>query len=180
MVTQSSDRDRIATLLAAYGSDVSRWPADGRAALDDLPPEARTVLLREDAALDQLIAIAAQGAANTPPPDDVMARILAATPRQDTATPSNQDSGQVVELRTVRVADANTLTASGRRTRDWAAAAALMAASLVLGILVGSTDRGQIVAQSVGELAGISLATSSVRMTALDEALQSQDDEDIL
>jgi len=180
MVTHSSDQDRITALLAAYGSDPLRWPADGRAALDALPPEARTALLREDAALDQLIAIAAQSAANTPPPDDVMARILAATPLQETATPNRQDSGQVVELRTARAADANKPIASGRRTRDWAAAAALMAASLVLGILVGSTDRGQIVAQSVGELAGISLTTSSVRMTALDEALQSQDDEDIL
>ena len=56
----------------------------------------------------------------------------------------------------------------------------LSAASLVLGIFVGSTDQGRVAAQSVGVVAGISLSTTSVQMTALDEALQTQDDEELL
>ena len=33
MVNKQSGQDRIADLLAAYGADVTRWPADGQAAI---------------------------------------------------------------------------------------------------------------------------------------------------
>lgn len=180
MVPRNSDQDRIATLLAAYGSDLSRWPPDGRAAVAALPADERAALLREDWALDRLIVDAAEAGDQSPPSDDLIARILAAAPAQEIAEPRNQSSGEVVALRVAKSADPAVSTVGGRPVRDWVAAAALMAASLALGIFVGSTDRGQIVTQSVGDLAGVSLSASSVQMTALDEALQSQDDEDIL
>ncbi|MGI9477093.1 MAG: hypothetical protein ACR2PI_10335 [Hyphomicrobiaceae bacterium] len=180
MVTHNSDQDRFATLLAAYGSDFSRWPADSRSAFEALSREERAALLREDAAFDQLIGDAARAAATTAPPEDLMARILAAAPAVQEEVPHAQPSSQVIELRRkASVADDPTPT-TGRQTRDWVAAAALMAASLALGIFVGSTDRGQIVTQGVGDLAGVSLSAPSVQTTALDEALQTTDDEDIL
>ena len=47
MADQPTGNDRIAALLAAYGSDVTRWPAEGQAALDALSPaERRRVVAR--------------------------------------------------------------------------------------------------------------------------------------
>lgn len=180
MVSKQSGHDRIADLLAAYGSDVSRWPADGRAAIAALSPSERAARLREDEALDQLLASAAQAASDAPPSDALMTRILAAAPARAAHASAEPSGGKVVELATV-VTDGKTRShLTAHRNRDWAAVAALLAASLVLGLFVGSTDRGRDAAQRVGELAGINISAASVQMTALDEALQNQDDEDIL
>ncbi len=187
MVDKPTGNDRIDVLLAAYGSDVARWPAEDQAALDALSPAARRALLRDDAAMDALLADAATTAANAPTPDALMARILAAVPDRAAAA-SGEDSnaaleplqtGDVVELHPVTRRRAETAPAV-RRDRERAAVGALLAASLVLGIFVGSTEQGRDAAQSVGEVAGLSLSTTSVQMTALDEALQTQDDEELL
>lgn len=175
MVNKPSGQDRIADLLDAYGSDVSRWPADGRAALEALSPHERAERLAADAALDQLLDEVGEAASSAPPPQDLMARILAAAPAREAAAP-----GEVVALRPASPqADAR----PGRKrapTRDWPAVAALLAACLVLGIFVGSTERGQVAAQSVGELVGLGISDTSMQLTALDDEFQLQDDEDIL
>lgn len=179
MVNRPSGKDRIADLLDAYGSDVSRWPADGRAALELLSPQERAERLGPDAALDQLLKGASEAASSAPPPEQLMARILAAAPARDAG-----DTGEVVELRAptpqADAARAVTRPQKQAQKRDWPAVAALLAACLVLGIFVGSTERGQVAAQSVGELVGLTIADASVQLTALDDDLQLQDDEDIL
>lgn len=179
MVTQKTGNDRLTDLLAAYGSDISRWPADGRAAFQSLPPQERSELMRDDAALDRLLQHAAQAAAEAAPPDDLMARIVAAAPDRDPA-PDREQGARIVSLRQPDPATVEADVRPARAGRDWAAAAALMAASLVLGVFVGSTDSGQVAARSLGAVAGFEIASSSLHTTVLDEALQSQDDEDIL
>jgi hypothetical protein len=66
------------------------------------------------------------------------------------------------------------------QARERAAIAALLAASLVLGIYFGSTDMGRVSTVLVGDLAGISVTAPDVQTSALDEALQLNDDEGIL
>lgn len=191
MVNKPSGGDRIADLLDAYGSDVSRWPAEGRAALEALSPEARAERLGTDAALDQLLKGASEAASAAPAPEDLMARILAAAPAREAT-----GSGEVVELRPglpqadaaqgrggpVTSADQQSQKRAEKRAekRDWPAVAALLAACLVLGIFVGSTERGQVAAQNVAALVGLGVSDGTVQMTALDDDFQFQDDEDIL
>lgn len=187
MVDKPTESDRIADLLAAYGSDVTRWPADGQAAMATLSPAERDAMLRDDAAFDALLANAAASSSNAPAPDALMARILAAVPDRaaieqsgaSSAMPEEPEMGEVVELQSAARRRTET-TSPMLRNREWGAVGALLAASLVLGIFVGSTDQGREAARSVGEVAGIGLSTTSVQMTALDEALQTQDDEDFL
>ncbi|MFT5507014.1 MAG: hypothetical protein ACI89J_000078 [Hyphomicrobiaceae bacterium] len=181
MSTKPNHSDRIADLLAAYGSDLSRWPEDGRQAMAALSPEERAARLREDLAFDQVIAGAVQIAAKAPVSDALMARILSATTTEAERPSSYRDDSTVVDLRPV--ASSNDIDANhhpANRKRDWTAAAALMAASLVLGIFVGSTESGQSTAISIGDFAGFNVSSSAVQLTALDEALPAQDDEDIL
>ena len=54
-----------------------------------------------------------------------------------------------------------------------------MAASLVLGLYLGTTTQFESTVRGVGDFAGVNL-TSTVQTSALDEALMLNDDEDIL
>ena len=183
MVDKPGQQDRIADLLAAYGSDVSRWPADGQAAMAALSPEVRAALLRDDAALDALFVKAATTVADAPAPDDLMVRILAAVPAGEGAAPGAPGptrSEKVIDLRPAATIGAVAGGQVARQNLERAAVGALLAASLVLGLFVGTIDRVRETAYSVSEIAGISLTASAVQMTALDEALQTQDDEEFL
>ncbi|MBU2532237.1 MAG: hypothetical protein KKB37_05825, partial [Alphaproteobacteria bacterium] len=87
--------DRIATLLAAYGGDPARWPADGRALLGELGDEERETLLRADQVFDSLLGKAAGHASRSPAPEALMARIMATVPAADC---SSMGGGTVVAL----------------------------------------------------------------------------------
>lgn len=115
-----ADRQRLATLLAAYGADPARWPAADRERLarhlEDAGPD-----VAEARAMDSALAASADP---TPPPqarDRLMARVQA-MPR---ATPAASPAA-VIPL-------------TPRRSRMAAAPAWLaLAASLALGFWIGS------------------------------------------
>ncbi len=75
------DRERFEHLLAAYGADFSRWPAEERAAAAVFAAESASTVsasIDEAAALDRALAAAAVDA----PSAGLTARVLAATPKR--------------------------------------------------------------------------------------------------
>ena len=175
----ANDSERAANLLDAYGADVDRWPAVEREWWSELTPEIRNALAREDRAFDQLLSMARATTDDTAPSDDLMARIMTAASDDQTevAQPAHQRPNPVVQFEP-RATAAPEPTNEFRR--EWSAAAALLAASLLLGIFVGRMEQVQSTAARMGELAGLSIAPPPVQTSALDEAWQTQDDEEIL
>jgi hypothetical protein len=194
MVIDIKDHARIRQLLAAYGSDVARWPAAERARVQHLTEKQRKELMRADAALDRLLAKASDAADAAPAPDALMNRILASAPSE--APGSAAQAGRVVPFEPRRAqSHSPTEQAPGGSTgelfarpsrraspirRDSVATAALLAASLVLGLFVGSMDRIQTQVLRIGDLAGVTAPVASSQLTVLDEALRPQDDEELL
>jgi hypothetical protein len=177
---------RYADLLAAYGSDVSRWPEGAREEFRAMPPEVspnelQTERLLEYRALDRLLHNAARKAAAVPPAEVLVARIASAATQQQEGNraPSGEQSDVVAIERVGRTRPSKTAPTNIQQRR-WAAAAALMAASLVLGIFLGSQETVQSTAERMGILAGLNIGTQTIQTSALDDALQIQDDEELL
>lgn len=181
MKTNEKGSERIAELLAAYGSDVTRWPEEGRMLIGRLSSQERAEMLREDRALDTLISSSARTSNTTPAPEALIARIMeAAAARSATPVATKEGKSKIVALRPASIDHEVEQQQQRSPSHDWAAAAALLAASLVVGIFIGSTDLGRSTAAMLGDFAGFDVSTSTLQTTALDEALQAQDDEDLL
>ncbi len=168
--------ERIEELLAAYGADTDRWPAGEREVLDGLEPAERARLLAPEQALDRLIANAREMAAAGAPRDDLISAIMERA-ADSGARETNAPDGNVVNMS--RRAIGSTTPAHQPSRRDWTAAAALLAASLVLGLLVGSSERMQSTVLGIGDLAGITTSAPATQLSALDEVFL-QPEEDIL
>lgn len=164
-------KERIADLLAAYGSDLDRWPIELRSEIDRIDPNERDALMREHRAFDRLLSRAATETDAAVPSEALMARIMAAR------TNETIEREPIAAARTAAVQDKVVILR--RPTRDVLAAASLMAASLVVGFFVGSTDLGRTTTAKIGEMAGLNAASASVQTTLLDDALQLHDDEDL-
>jgi len=180
LASESKDHDRIADLVAAFGSDLNRWPAEERRKIEALTPVERAELFRNDRAFGQLLRDVAVATDAAPPSDDLMARILsAASLEREIEKEALVDLGAAPEA-----APEHSPSIRYWRERsfptDVLAAASLLAASLVLGLFVGTTDVGRTTASGISELAGFSQGMTSVQTSALDDALHFQDDEDIL
>lgn len=182
MTTKERGSERFVELVAAYGSDITRWPEAGRSMIERLPPEERAELLRDDQALDMLIARAAEAADNAKASDALMARIMAATAStKANPDPNTEAASKIVALRPASIERGPRQEDQSRaQRREWITAAALLAASLVVGIFIGSTDLGRSTAATLGDFAGFDVSASPMQTTALDEVLQAQDDEDLL
>jgi len=134
----------FAALIDAYGGDPKRWPAERRAAMERLLGEdAGARRLQEEAsALDRVLAAAPQVPASREP--GLADRIVRAASAGTGAMPGEGPSGA-----TARTADVIDLDAR-RRQKGVAAApaafsrgrqvAAALAASLVLGMVIGASD----------------------------------------
>jgi hypothetical protein len=141
-------------LIEVYGAERTRWPLGARAgaaALLAADAEARRVLA-EAAALD---AVLARGVADIAPDATVSsalaARIVAAAAKAPRLAAISEPSGP--------------LRVSGRpvskdaRTDIWRAAAVL-AASMVLGVFVGQSQLGAQALPKIAALAGVSFASA--------------------
>lgn len=140
--TQNAMND-LAQLLEAYGADQARWPAARRSSVEGVlasDPRARA-MLAEAAAFDRLL----DGAASVPPEREhaLAQRIVAMA----------QANAPPLDRRPVVVAFKRP---AGRLTVDiHRAAVASLAASLLLGMFVGSSGAGRSALGYVSEAIGL-------------------------
>ncbi len=141
MTTERMTLERLRAVIEAYGTSAARWPATEREAVTALLAEsaAARALVREAAALDELLD-AVPAIAPTPA---MRAAILAAAPR---ATPRVGNSWRALigEL------------------GGWRLAGAVLAASLVLGIVSGGWLSTGLATESSPDLLQLALLDDSV------------------
>ena len=179
-MAEDSRKERLEAVVAAYGTDVRRWPPTDR----ELAPAGSGINeiagAREAAALDRLLVLAVADDEATTADADLMDRILAnATEGGAASTAAANDVPAAFPVGTAR-RTATALHASLRSVyRAPAAAAALMAASLALGIFVGSLQSTQSTVARIGTLAGLDIAGAAPTSVFEDDFL-ARDEEDIL
>ena len=125
--------EALKSLLEIYGADRSRWPARDRLKFAELLADhhdARQVMAEAEA-LDRLLDMAPEPKAAEL--TSLSARILSAA----AATPQRTPAGNVTPLSAAAKPRSQPSKFRPRRVVDWPAAA-LMAASLVLGIFAGT------------------------------------------
>ncbi len=169
---RSEDRQALERLLEVYGADRTRWPARERLRFASLVAEddAARRLLAEATALDSLLDLAPKASAARE--HALKERIVAAALRQ-------------AEPRFAVVARSTETGSPGWRA--WArrvpassgwAAGGLLAASLVVGVLMGSAGTFDTAVQQVAEAAGYSTADAS--HLAQSDEMVARADEDVL
>jgi hypothetical protein len=144
MTDQHSQLDRFRRGLETYGADLARWPEAERSAARSLmaaSAEARA-LHQEEAALDRLLAKAPAVSASRH--DRVADAIMAAIASPAPAERATGTSGNVIALparprRLGAPRSAERLAKPLPRRQIWQAAAGL-AASLAIGIMIGTFD----------------------------------------
>ena len=174
-------KERLETLVAAYGTDIRRWPLADRS-LAPTSAEINAIAgAREVAALDRLLCAAAtdneDGAANMA----LMNRILASVAECE-APRSAAAKEEVAALPARACGSAWTRLHPVARRSSYqtpAAAAALMAASLAFGSFVGTLQTTQSTVARIVTLAGLDLAASATS-AAFEGDFLAQDEEDIL
>ena len=182
VIAMAEDRrkERLETLVAAYGTDVRRWPPADRALAPAGVGIDAIAGAREAAALDRVLAAVAAENEDARADADLMDRILVKATNSG-AAPTAAANAQPTAF--PAAAARRTPTArhpSLRRAyRAPVAVAALMAASLALGIFVGSLQTTQSTVARIGTLAGLDIAGAAPASVFEDDFL-AQDEEDIL
>lgn len=151
--TQASELEKLQDALDIYGADRTRWPARVRLQFAPLLSESGAAqrLLAEAAALDRLLSAA--------PTLDVK-RQSALADRIAGLAASEPRTGQVISM---------PIRAKAQR-RNFIEAAALLAASLVLGVMVGTSG---VMTPAVTELAAVTgFADSSDALASYDDGEQ--------
>jgi hypothetical protein len=170
-MTDEKRTARLEALVAAFGPDISRWPAAGRRCVTT-PAELDALAgIGEARALDRLLDEAAR---REPAP---VSGALIETIRAQ-AGPRRADAA----IQPVEVARTYTGPRNRRATplyRAPAAAAALMAASLAVGLFIGSLTATQTTVAQIGTLAGLELGTTAGTATFEDDFFATEE-EDIL
>jgi hypothetical protein len=177
---QVDDREALQRLLDTYGADRTRWPARERLRFAGVVSEDKAAarLLAEAVALDRLLDRAPQATAGDL--DALKERIMS------TALRSSQPRLKVVVSEQVAqgaVAPAKVLPlrrpSLSRRFGEWPAAAVL-AASLVLGVMLGSAGTFTSTMQEVAQATGLSEPATDSSQLALGDYIDGQVDEDLL
>lgn len=173
---EAEDREALARLLEVHGADRTRWPARERLQFASVISEDKAAarLLAEAQALDRLLDKA-------PRPseagiDALKERIMAAALR--TREP------QLTVITGSKPASVRTWPAQWHRPALAARfaelpAAAVLAASLVLGVMLGSAGTFDATVQEVAQVAGFG-STSDGSQLALGDEAYGQTDEDLL
>jgi hypothetical protein len=171
------DRQALERLLAIYGADRTRWPARERLRFASVIAE-DTVARRqfdEAAALDRVLDQA---------PRASEARVEALKARIVTAALASTDKG-LVRAGTASPAGGNVIPLTRRPAfkptfsrAEWPAAA-LLAASLVLGVMLGSYGTFDTAVQEVAAVTGYSTSTDSSQLALADD-IDTSGDEDQL
>ena len=179
MDKRAEDREALERLLDIYGADRTRWPARERLRFAGIVGEDKVAarILGEADALDRLLEQAprASGADVEALKERIMAAALRAqAPQFAVITSGKRGSAKAVPL-------------AGRRAPfiarfargEWPAAA-LLAASLVVGVMLGSAGTLDTTMQEVAQVAGFGSTASDSSQLALGDDLYGQMDEDLL
>ena len=180
-MAEDSRNERLEAVVAAYGTDVRRWPPADRALAPAGSGINEIAGAREAAALDRLLGSSVVDDEATTADADLMDRILARA-TQDGAVSTAAANDDLASLGGHAAGSKSTALQSRWSSRTSCrapAAAALMAASLALGIFVGSLQSTQSTVARIGTLAGLDIA-GAVPSTAFEDDFLAQDEEDIL
>jgi len=154
---QVADREALERLLEIYGADRTRWPARERLRFAGVISEdkAASHMLAEAKALDALLDRAPRPseAAVEALKDRIMAAALREPPAQVSA--ATRPSASITSIRSRR----RVLPAITARFAEWPAAAVL-AASLVVGVMLGSAGTFDATMTQMAQVAGLQSATS--------------------
>jgi hypothetical protein len=167
-IVPTMSRQDFQNLIDVYGAERTRWPLSARAgaaALLAADIEARR-LLAEVVALDAVLAHGEAGSTpNAMATSALAARIVAAAAK----TPRIASASEPVKPMGV----AGSSASRQGRTDVWRAAAVL-AASMVLGVFVGQSQLGAQALPKIAALAGVSFATAE-RMAMADIEIEASD-----
>lgn len=152
---RTENRQALEHLLEVYGADRTRWPARERLRFASLVAEDAAVrrLMAEATALDSLLDLAPKASAARE--HALKERIVAAALRQ-------AEPRFAVVARSIETEDAGWRAWARRApaSSGWAAGG-LLAASLLVGVLIGSAGTFDTAVQQVAEAAGYSAADTS-------------------
>ena len=166
---QLKELDALERLLDVYGADRTRWPARERLQLASLitdEPEAQR-LMAEAVALDRLLDVAP--AARTEQEQGLTGRIVAAARgQQHKPLSASQVSPAVSNIVKLPAWVRRPQIARAFGASDWPAAG-LLAASLVLGVMLGSAGMLDSTMQEVAEVAGLSSSLTVESQLTLNE-----------
>ena len=174
---RSEDRQALERLLEVYGADRTRWPARERLRFasfvaEDEPPQR---FLAEATALDSLLDLAPKASAareHALKERIVAAALRQAEPRFAVVARSTATAGAGWRAWARRAGVSRAPASSG-----WAAGG-LLAASLFVGVLLGSAGTFDTAVQQVAEATGYSAADTS--HLALGDEMVSTADEEVL
>lgn len=183
MDKRTEDREALERLLDIYGADRTRWPARERLRFAGIAGDDKVAarMLAEADALDRLLEQAPR--ASGADVEALKERIMSAALRSG--------APQLVVVAGRKAGVAQPLSAAKRGPAfvarfgrgEWPAAA-MLAASLVLGVMLGSTGTFDTTMQQMAEVTGLSTATDNVNtdssQLALGEDIEGQSDEDLL
>jgi hypothetical protein len=179
MNKRAEDREALERLLDIYGADRTRWPARERLRFAGVISEDKTAarMLAEADALDRLLEQAPR--ASSADVEALKERIMAAALRAKAPQLAVVAGGKGP----VKVAAARPALAARFARGEWRAAA-MLAASLVLGVMLGSTGRLDSTFQQVAEVTGLRSVQTDIStdnsQLALGEEIEAQPDEDML
>jgi hypothetical protein len=177
---RAEDRQALEHLLEVYGADRTRWPARERLRFASLVAEddAARHLLAEATALDSLLDLAPKASAARE--HALKERIVAAALRQTgpkfaVVARATEDAGAGWKAWVRRPSLSRAPASSG-----WAAGG-LLAASLVVGVLLGSAGTFDTAAQQMAEATGYATSvTETSSHLALGDEMVSTSDEEVL
>lgn len=179
MDKRTEDREALERLLDIYGADRTRWPARERLRFAGIVGEDKVAarMVAEADALDRLLERAPR--ASGADVEALKERIMAAALRSGApqlAVVAGRKGGVAQPVSSARRGPAFA-TRFGRA--EWPAAA-MLAASLVIGVMLGSTGTLDTTMREVAQVAGFGSTASDGSQLALSDDLYGQVDEDLL
>ena len=178
-MTKSNEQNErlaeIGCLLDAYGADESRWPAAVRgrlaAAVRDRPAHIEG-LVAEARAVDALLATVPAPPRNPRAEQRLADRIVAAALAGEAVEPGGERkrSAEVVPFEKARRARASGIAARlSERGNRWRNVAALMAASMLFGIVLGGSFRLDPLLEDMAETVGLRSVLGVATASLIDE-----------
>ena len=179
MDKRAEDREALERLLEVYGADRTRWPARERLRFAGVVGDDKVAarMLAEAGALDRLLEQAPR--ASGADIDALKEKIVAAALRSGAPQLAVVAGGKASSGRVTPVQTRGPVFAARFRRGQWPAAA-MLAASLVLGVMLGSTGTLDSTLQEVADVAGFGSTASDSSQLALGDEVYGQMDEDML
>ena len=179
MDKRAEDREALERLLEIYGADRTRWPARERLRFAGVVGDDKVAarMLAEAGALDRLLEQAPR--ASGADIDALKERIVAAALRSGAPQLAVVAGGKAASGRVTPVHTRGPAFAARFGRGQWPAAA-MLAASLVLGVMLGSTGTLDATVQEVAQVAGFGSTVSDSSQLALGDDVYGQMDEDML